>query len=169
MMNVDDDNLYTLAHQLGVELLHRGWTATCAESCTGGGVAHAITAVAGSSQWFNTGFVTYSNTAKTELLGVDPQVLVEQGAVSEAVVREMAQGAARRAGADIALGVSGIAGPDGGSTDKPVGTVWFAWCGPPGTVARRYHLEGDRQQVRQRAVAIGLAGLVALATGEDTV
>lgn len=169
MLNIDDDNPYTLAQQLGAELLRRAWTVTCAESCTGGGIAHGITAVAGSSQWFNAGFVTYSNIAKVQLLSVDETVLAEHGAVSEAVVCAMAQGAARATGADVAVAVSGIAGPDGGSVDKPVGTVWLAWFGPTGMVARRYQLEGDREQVRQRAISIGLAGLVAHVTGRDTV
>ncbi len=169
MLNTDDVDPYTLAQQLGVELLRRGWTVTCAESCTGGGIAHGITAVAGSSQWFNAGFVTYSNTAKVQLLGVEATELAEHGAVSEAVVCAMAQGAARATGADVAVAVSGIAGPDGGSVDKPVGTVWLAWFGPTGTTARRYQLEGDREQVRQRAISLGLAGLVAQVTGRGTV
>ncbi len=169
MLTVDEDNAYKLAQQLGVELLRRGWTVTCAESCTGGGIAHGITAVAGSSQWFNAGFVTYSNSAKVQLLGIDATLLAEHGAVSEAVVRAMARGAARAAAAEVAVAVSGIAGPDGGSADKPVGTVWLAWFAPTGMVARRCQFEGDREQVRQRAIVVGLAGLVAHVTGGDTV
>ncbi len=169
MLTVDEDNPYTLAQRLGVELLRRAWTVTCAESCTGGGIAHGITAVAGSSQWFNASFVTYSNSAKVQLLGVDATVLAEHGAVSEAVVCAMAQGAARAAAADVAVAISGIAGPDGGSADKPVGTVWLAWFGPMGTVARRCQFEGNREQVRQQAITAGLAGLVAHIAGPDTV
>ncbi len=169
MLTTDDDNPYILAQRLGAELLRRAWTVTSAESCTGGGIAHGITAVAGSSQWFNAGFVTYSNTAKIQLLGIEATLLAEHGAVSEAVVCAMARGAAIAAGADVAVAVSGIAGPDGGSVDKPVGLVWLAWFGPKGTVARRYQFEGDREQVRQRAIIVALAGLVAHVAGRDTV
>ncbi|MGS2724070.1 nicotinamide-nucleotide amidase [Porticoccus sp. GXU_MW_L64] len=152
-----------LAEQLGSRLLDKGWQATCAESCTGGGVAQAITAVAGSSRWFEAGFVTYSNGIKQQLLGVSEGTLNEQGAVSEAVVKEMAAGALRVSGAQLAVAVSGIAGPDGGTAQKPVGTVWFAWLSQGGQcVCRCCCFSGDRGQVRQQAVEYALQGLLEL-------
>lgn len=152
-----------LATELGHRLLARGWHATCAESCTGGGVAAAITDVAGSSRWFETGFVTYANSAKERLLGVKGETLDAHGAVSEQVVREMALGALRAAGADVAVSISGIAGPDGGSVDKPVGTVWFAWATATDLETHCHHFSGDRRAVRQQAVVTALEGLVRLA------
>ena len=122
-----DNSPFRLASELGATLAARGWRVTCAESCTGGGVACAITEVAGSSRWFETGFVTYANDIKTAVLGVQQTTLATHGAVSEQVVREMALGALERSGADYAIAVSGIAGPEGGTEDKPVGTVWLAW------------------------------------------
>jgi nicotinamide-nucleotide amidase len=160
---------FDLAAQLGEALEQRGATVTTAESCTGGGVAHAITAVAGSSHWFSCGFVTYANSAKHSLLGVDTQLLESQGAVSETVVRQMAEGAARVAAADYAVAISGIAGPDGGSGDKPVGTVWFAWLGPDGVNAKKYQLSGDRAAVREQAIKISLQQLLHRVTGCNTV
>ena len=157
------DHLEPLATALGQALKRRGWSVTCAESCTGGGIAAAITAVAGSSAWFNAGLVTYSNAAKTKLLGVDTEVLSTQGAVSEAVVRAMASGALPVAGADLAVAVSGIAGPDGGTAAKPVGTVWLAWAGPAGVSAACHRFPGDRAAVRAQTVQAALVGLLALA------
>ena len=120
-----------------------------AESCTGGGVAQCGDRNCGSSAWFDRGFVTYSNQAKIEMLGVSPDTLARHGAVSEATVREMVEGALQHSQAQVALAVSGIAGPDGGTPEKPVGTVWFAW-GTKGTVqARKYQLPGDRDSVRE--------------------
>ncbi|MDE2311380.1 MAG: nicotinamide-nucleotide amidohydrolase family protein, partial [Betaproteobacteria bacterium] len=116
-----------LAAQVGGLLKAQGLMLATAESCTGGGVAQAITDVAGSSAWFERGFIAYSNQAKQQMLGVSEATLNQHGAVSEATVREMAAGALQRSGAHVALAVSGIAGPDGGTPDKPVGTVWFAW------------------------------------------
>lgn len=158
-MNPD---IKSLAEQLGKALLDRGWRATCAESCTGGGVAYAITEVAGSSQWFDAGFVTYSNAMKQRVLGVTADSLERCGAVSDAVVREMATGALKAAGADMAVSVSGIAGPDGGSADKPVGTVWFAWAAPEQLLTACHRFPGDRQSVREQAVAQALRGLLEL-------
>jgi len=160
---------FDLAAQLGEALEQCGAMVTTAESCTGGGVAHAITAVAGSSRWFSCGFVTYANSAKHSLLGVDKQLLERWGAVSEAVVRQMAEGAARVAAADYAVAISGIAGPDGGSDDKPVGTVWFAWFGPNGVIAKKYQLSGDRAAVREQAIKISLQQLLHQVTGCNTV
>ncbi len=151
---------HTLAAELGRELLDRGWRVTAAESCTGGGIAAAITAVPGSSAWFEAGFVVYANRFKTELTGVRETTLEREGAVSEAVVREMAEGARSRLGADLAVAVSGIAGPEGGTPDKPVGTVWIAWAGPDGTLARHYHFSGDRDRVRHETVEQSLQGLI---------
>lgn len=157
-------DLYPLSRQLGEALRARGWRATTAESCTGGGVASAITMVAGSSDWFEYGFVTYANGAKESLLGVTAATLERHGAVSEPVVREMAEGALRASGADLAVAISGVAGPGGGTEDKPVGTVWFAWAAPDGTTAERHRIDGDRDEVRRQAVVIALRGLLAKTT-----
>ena len=116
-----------LATQVGEALKAHGLMLATAESCTGGGVAQAITEVAGSSAWFERGFVTYSNLSKQQMLGVRESTLMQHGAVSEMTVREMVEGALKHSNAQVALAVSGIAGPDGGTPDKPVGTVWFAW------------------------------------------
>ncbi|MEQ1556065.1 MAG: nicotinamide-nucleotide amidohydrolase family protein, partial [Gallionella sp.] len=138
-----------LAAQVGSALKAHGLMLVTAESCTGGGVAQAVTDIAGSSAWFERGFVTYSNLSKQQMLGVAEATLIAHGAVSEAVVREMVSGALTHSEAQVALAVSGIAGPDGGSLDKPVGTVWFSWGMTPGAcVARRYVLAGNRAQVR---------------------
>ncbi|MDO6569831.1 CinA family protein [Gilvimarinus sp. 2_MG-2023] len=155
--------LLHLSTELGSVLRDRGWTVTTAESCTGGGVAAAITEVAGSSAWFGTGIVSYANSAKVELLGVSPELLETAGAVSCEVVEQMALGALRVSGAEIAVAVSGIAGPDGGSKDKPVGTVWLAWAGPNNTLLSEcYVYEGDRTQVREQACVTALRGLLAI-------
>ncbi|MEP6997705.1 MAG: CinA family protein [Betaproteobacteria bacterium] len=131
-----------------------------AESCTGGLVAGAITEIAGSSDWFERGFVTYSNRAKIEQLGVDPAIIARYGAVSEQTALTMAEGARAASGAQWTVAVTGIAGPAGGSPDKPVGTVWFAWAGPGRTEALYRRLDGDRAAVRAASVAIALRGLI---------
>ena len=133
-----------------------------AESCTGGGVAQAVTQISGSSAWFDRGFVTYSNTSKEEMLGVSPETLKKHGAVSEATAREMAEGALQYSRAQITLAVTGIAGPTGGTPEKPVGTVWFAWVcnGKAKTVC--HHLIGDRDAVRVKTIRIALQGILAL-------
>lgn len=134
-----------------------------AESCTGGGVAQAITEVAGSSAWFERGFITYSNLAKQQMLGVRETTIGQYGAVSEMTVREMVAGALQHSAAQVALAVSGIAGPDGGTADKPVGTVWFAWgLKNSETHAQRYQLSGNRAEVREQAVRIALQGVINL-------
>ena len=158
-----------LAEKLGSALSQSEAKVTTAESCTGGGVAHAITAVAGSSTWFDCGFVTYANSAKHRLLGVPQDMLASQGAVSEAVVRSMVAGAAATANADYAVAISGIAGPGGGTDDKPVGTVWFAWQSPAGVSAKKYLLSGDRTAVREQAIEISLQELLHQVTGCNTV
>ena len=134
-----------------------------AESCTGGGVARAITEIAGSSGWFERGFITYTNDAKREMLGVSPDTLMHYGAVSEAVVREMVACALQHSHAQVALAVSGIAGPTGGTPEKPVGTVWFAWGVKGRTcVAHLHHLDGSRGEIRAQSVRIALQGVIEL-------
>ena len=146
-----DDSL--IATTLGQLLGNRQWTITTAESCTGGGIASVITSVDGSSAWFEQGFITYSNSAKQQQLDVAEALLIKHGAVSEAVVIAMATGARKKANANVAIAVSGVAGPGGGSIDKPVGTVWLAWAiQDAGTVAKRYQFTGGRDTVRAQAV-----------------
>ena len=150
-----------LSIDLGAALCARGWTAATAESCTGGLVAGAITDIAGSSGWFDRGFVTYSNEAKVELLGVRAETLARHGAVSEATAREMVAGALERSLASIAVAVTGIAGPGGGTADKPVGLVWFAWAVRGGSVeAISHRFPGDRAAVREATVDLALSGLI---------
>jgi len=151
---------YELCCQLGAALESRNASLATAESCTGGGVARAITAVPGSSNWFGYGFVSYANDAKQRMLNVSAQIIEQHGAVSEAVVMQMATGALAHSGADYAIAISGIAGPNGGTEDKPVGTVWFAWAGPEGVSAQRHLLSGDRHAVREQAVEISLKQLL---------
>ena len=131
-----------------------------AESCTGGLISAACTNLAGSSDWFERGFVTYSNAAKSELLGVPAALIDQHGAVSEAVALAMAEGAVRHSHAQVSVAVTGVAGPTGGSPDKPVGTVWFGWCVDGQTFAERQHFDGDRAAVRAQTVAHALARLV---------
>jgi len=151
-----------LAARLGHALEARGWKVATAESCTGGLVAGAITAIAGSSTWFDRGFVTYSNDAKVELLGVTMATLAAAGAVSEATAREMAAGALAASRADLVVAVTGIAGPSGGTPDKPVGLVCFAWARRGGAAeARTARFAGDRAEVREAAVVAALEGLLA--------
>ena len=155
-----------LATRLGGLLEARGWRVSTAESCTGGLVAGAITDVAGSSAWFERGFVTYSNEAKTEMLGVSTQTLAAHGAVSEATAREMATGALARSASELVVAVTGIAGPSGGSPEKPVGLVCFAWARRGGIVmtgTRRF--AGGRAAVREAAVVVALEKLIAEAAG----
>jgi nicotinamide-nucleotide amidase len=152
-----------LATQVGAALKAQGMMLATAESCTGGGVACAMTEIDGSSAWFDRGFVTYSNQAKVEMLGVAPDTLAHFGAVSETTVREMVAGALRNSGAQLALAVSGIAGPGGGTAEKPVGTVWFAWGLEDGASATRlHHLLGSRAEIREQAVRIALQGVLEL-------
>jgi nicotinamide-nucleotide amidase len=158
-----DENSYRLAEQVGKALSARGLLLATAESCTGGGIGATITAVPGSSQWYERGFITYSNEAKRDMLGVSADALAQHGAVSEVVVREMARGALRMSRAQVALAVSGIAGPGGGSADKPVGTVCFAWAWQGGMEhGETLRLAGDRAAVRRQAAEIALQGLLRL-------
>ncbi|HET7831456.1 MAG TPA: nicotinamide-nucleotide amidase [Gallionella sp.] len=152
-----------LAVQAGKVLKAHGLVLATAESCTGGGVAQSVTDVAGSSAWFDRGFVTYSNQSKQQLLDVSPATLLQHGAVSEATVREMVAGALQHSDAQVAVAVSGIAGPDGGTPEKPVGTVWFAWGLKDGmTLAQRHQLKGDRAAVRAQSVRVALQGIIDL-------
>ncbi|KAA0874687.1 CinA family protein [Nitrincola tapanii] len=134
---------------------------SCAESCTGGWVAQLMTAIPGSSAWFEGGCVTYSNAAKTKMLGVDSALFERVGAVSQEVVVAMADGVRRLTESEISVAISGVAGPDGGTPEKPVGTVWLAWAvkGQP-TQAQLYHFQGDRQAVREQAVQAALQGIL---------
>ena len=155
-----DSELMQLSDKIGRALKARGATVTTAESCTGGWIAKAITDIAGSSAWFERGFVTYSNEAKSQMIGVSEATLRDNGAVSEPVVVEMAIGALRAARADYAISVSGVAGPDGGSEEKPVGTVWFAFATARGEgITRRECFSGDRDAVRRQATAYALQTL----------
>ena len=150
-----------LAGQAGNALKHHALTLVTAESCTGGWVAREITAIPGSSHWFDRGFVTYTNQSKQEMLGVQKATLDEYGAVSEQTVREMAEGALQHSQASVSIAISGIAGPGGGSAEKPVGTVWLAWAvavKPVRTQVQYY--TGDREQIRQQAVVAALQGLL---------
>lgn len=156
-----DPALAALARTLGQALKQQGVMLATAESCTGGWVAQLITGVGGSSEWFERGFVAYSNTAKREMLGVSTDILVRHGAVSVANARAMAEGALAHSHAQVSLSITGIAGPSGGSPEKPVGTVCFAWAGkkrPTQTLTE--HFAGDRDAVRRQAVARALNGLL---------
>ena len=155
--------LTDLAQALGERLSKRNMMLVTAESCTGGWVAQAVTAVPGSSDWFERGFVTYTNTAKQEMLGVSVDTLEQHGAVSEETVREMAQGALQHSHAQIALAVSGVAGPSGGSALKPVGTVCFGWAKKGAEpISRKMQFSGDREAVRRQAVVFALRGVLDL-------
>lgn len=149
---------------ISAQLRARGWLLATAESCTGGLIAAACTDLAGSSQWFERGVVSYSNAAKTELLGVPAALIAAHGAVSRPVVRAMAEGALRHHQAQVSAAVTGIAGPTGGSADKPVGTVWFGWCVAGQTHSEVQHFAGDRAAVRQAALHHALARLRQLLT-----
>jgi nicotinamide-nucleotide amidase len=160
-MSIGEETLQALGERLGDCCRRNDARVTTAESCTGGGVASAITAVAGSSDYFETGYVTYSNAAKMRLLGVSTAILDGYGAVSRETVEAMVKGACLDSGADVGVAISGIAGPHGGSEDKPVGTVWFAWGDASRQQAECQVLEGDRDRVRQQAVHLALERLIA--------
>lgn len=158
-----ESQITRLAREVGEACRRRGVTLATAESCTGGGVAEAITRIAGSSEWFDRGFVTYANAAKEELLGVRAETLQAHGAVSEAVACEMAAGALVHSGARASVAVTGIAGPGGATPGKPVGLVWIAWADRGGHVQpRRFVFGGDRTAVRRQSVAVALAGFLHL-------
>ena len=164
-----DQELERLSKQVGHALKNAGLKLVTAESCTGGWVGEAITAVAGSSDWFDRGFITYSNAAKREVLGVAATTIQQHGAVSEETAREMALGALKHSRAQISVAITGVAGPGGGSDDKPVGTVCFAWAkGEMALRSERQLLTGERTAVRQQSVAIALRGLIDLAGEIET-
>jgi nicotinamide-nucleotide amidase len=151
----------TLARSVGHELKRHGLMLATAESCTGGWVAQAVTSVSGSSEWFERGFVTYTNISKREMLGVKTTILSRYGAVSEQTARAMAEGALAHSHAQVAIAITGIAGPTGGTPEKPVGTVCFAWGGKKrDTITARHHFNGDRENIRRQAVATALQGLL---------
>lgn len=156
-----DADLHTLAERVGQLLGAREARLTTVESCTGGWIAKCLTDVPGSSGWFEFGFVTYGDNAKETLLAVDPELLDRHGAVSREVAEAMAVAARAVSGADMAVAVTGIAGPDGGTEDKPVGTVWIAWLGPSRRATiRREQFSGDRAEIRRQAVAAALNGVL---------
>lgn len=158
-----NNTTYRLAEDLGNILSQRHLYCTVAESCTGGLLSAAITAIPGSSQWFDRGFVTYTNAAKESLLSVPSELISSEGAVSEAVVKAMASGAIAASDATVSVAISGIAGPAGGSDNKPVGTVYIAWAIPlRPVIARRYLFVGDRDLIRQQTVEAALKGLIEL-------
>lgn len=155
-----------LSRRVGEQLKRAGGVLVTAESCTGGWVAQAVTSIGGSSEWFDRGFVVYSNAAKREMLGVSEQTLAIHGAVSEEIAREMARGALERSRGTLALAVTGIAGPGGGSAAKPVGMVCFAWAGKAGRVrSETRRLEGDRESVRRQSVIRALEGVLEALAG----
>jgi nicotinamide-nucleotide amidase len=161
------DSITQLAEQLGSALQRLGAQVSTAESCTGGGIAEAITRIAGSSAWFEAGYITYSNTQKTAQLGVPAELFTSVGAVSREVVEAMVDGAHKRSGARFTVAVSGVAGPGGGSPQKPVGTVWLAWGDGERRFAERCQFPGDREAVRRHTVQRALQGLLRLAAGEN--
>ncbi|MDG9928963.1 MULTISPECIES: CinA family protein [Pseudomonas] len=161
------DPITRQAEMLGAQLLRLKAQVSTAESCTGGGIAEAITRIAGSSAWFEAGYVTYSNAQKSAQLGVPEELFPRVGAVSREVVEAMARGAQSRSGARFAVAVSGIAGPGGGSVEKPVGTVWLAWADGERRFAERCLFSGDRESVRRQTVQRALDGLLRLTAGEN--
>ena len=154
------DPISQLAAEIGHQLQTLNAQVTTAESCTGGGIAEAITRIAGSSAWFEAGFVTYSNQQKTRQLNVPPALFTQVGAVSREVVEAMVRGAQAQSSARFAVAVSGVAGPGGGSVDKPVGTVWLAWGVGSEVSTERRHFSGDRDEVRRQTVIAALEGLI---------
>jgi len=158
---VTDNLIDDMAEQLGQLLVMHGQTLTVAESCTGGGLAEVITRIPGSSQWFDCGFVTYSNVAKQEVLGVDQSMLTKYGAVSEEIACAMAEGALVKSHAQVSVSITGIAGPDGGTEEKPVGTVCLAWLRNGDAVrSTQVKFDGGRLQIRHQACLMALQGLI---------
>ena len=159
------DSQFLLSQQLGEALLEKGWVLSTAKSCTGGGVAAAITDVAGSSAWFDRAYITYSNQAKVDMLGVRQETLESAGAVSESVVTEMVVGVLERSNASIAVSISGVAGPGGGTVEKPVGTVCFGFASSDGWLSTETCVwQGDRKQIREQAVEHALRSLLSFLT-----
>jgi len=160
---MDSSLLPTLAEKLGIQLKNRHWQLTTVESCTGGGLAYWVTSIPGSSTWFTGGYVTYSDRAKVDMVDVRPATLQSIGAVSEATARELADGSLKKTRADVSIAITGIAGPDGGSQEKPVGTVWFAWASPHFPLHTRLKtFSGNRQEIREQAIAFAFTTLLEL-------
>lgn len=157
---LDDKALQADLTHISSSLLAHGWMLATAESCTGGMIAAACTDLSGASDWFERGFVTYSNAAKTDMLGVPAALIEQEGAVSEAVARAMADGALTHSQAHVSLAVTGVAGPTGGSEAKPVGTVWFAWCVNGQTYTEMQHFAGDRAAIRAATLRYALQRLL---------
>ena len=155
-------NASDITKTLAQILLSKNWTVSLAESCTGGLVCATLTELAGSSEWFERGYITYSNEAKTECLGVPAQLIESHGAVSEEVAKAMAEGARINSGSNTAISITGVAGPSGGSVEKPVGTVCFGWATENQTLTKTMHFDGDRQMIRQEAARFALTELIAL-------
>ncbi|HEX5539844.1 MAG TPA: nicotinamide-nucleotide amidohydrolase family protein [Methylophilaceae bacterium] len=163
-----DDSFLNLSLELGAALQKRGWSLALAESCTGGWASEVVTMSKGSSSHFERGFVTYSNVAKTEMLGVSETTLDQCGAVSEETAREMAAGALQHSRAQVTAAITGIAGPDGGTAAKPVGTVCFAWASSDGVLnSTTRHFDGDREAVRYQSVKTALEGVLQLTLTTD--
>jgi nicotinamide-nucleotide amidase len=155
-------NASDLTKTLAQILLSRNWTVSLAESCTGGLVCATLTELAGSSEWFERGYITYSNEAKVECLDVPLQLVESHGAVSEEVAKAMTEGARINSGSNVAISITGIAGPSGGSAEKPVGTVCFGWATESQTVSKTMHCDGERPMIRQQATEFALTELIAL-------
>jgi|TARA_B110000967_G_C18861483_1_gene550231 nicotinamide-nucleotide amidase len=158
---IDPKQDLILANEVAHALMDKGLSMATAESCTGGAIGALLTSLPGSSRWFNGGVISYSNHLKIHLLGVNSQTIDVQGAVSKEVVEAMAVGGCKAMAVDICVAVSGVAGPDGGTTEKPVGSVWIAWCGPEQKLTSRlYHLDGGRKEIQSAAVRMALKGVV---------
>jgi len=155
-------NASDLTKTLAQILLSRNWTVSLAESCTGGLVCATLTELAGSSEWLERGYITYSNEAKTQCLGVSAHLIESHGAVSEQVAKAMAEGARINSGSNVAISITGIAGPSGGSAEKPVGTVCFGWATESQTLTKTMHFDGDRQIIRQQAAEFAMTELIAM-------
>ena len=162
-----DKDLNRLGYKLGEALLAKGWSVATAESCTGGWIAKVLTDVPGCSQWFGWGFVTYADEAKERMLHVPKEVLDHYGAVSRETARSMAEGARDATQAQLAMAVTGIAGPEGGSKEKPVGTVWFGWTDPGGFYAECCHFEGNRENIRRESVSYAIRLLLGMVNGSS--
>lgn len=159
------EKLQAMAARLGEALVARGWTLACAESCTGGLLASVLTDASGASAWFNGAVVAYANAVKRDVLGVSQATLDAHGAVSRDTVLAMARGARGVMRADVVVAISGVAGPTGGTPQKPVGTVWLAWDGPEGVAVKRFQFDGDRLAVKRQAAHEAMVGVLAMAAG----
>lgn len=160
-----EERLRDLAGRLGEALAARGWMLGCAESCTGGLLASVLTDAPGASSWFTGAVVAYANAVKRDVLGVSQDTLDSKGAVSREAVLAMARGARGVMRVDVAVAISGVAGPSGGTPQKPVGTVWIAWEGPDGVAVKRFQFDGDRLAVKRQAALEAMAGVLAMAAG----